>query len=56
MQLHPRLVYYLLSSILGDKKGALKYVLPHLKKYMKERSDIGEKPVIFMEPFHLAPD
>ena len=29
IQLHPRLIYFLLSFIFGGKKGALKYVLPH---------------------------
>jgi len=30
-------------------------VLPHLKKYAKERSDTEEKPVNFPELFSLAP-
>ena len=29
----------------------LKYVLPHLEKYVKERSDADEKPVIFLKLF-----
>jgi len=51
-----RVVYYVLSSIFGGKKGALKYLVPHLKKYAKERSDIGEKPVVLLDLFYLVPD
>ena len=50
------LVYYVLSSIFGGKKGALKYLVPHLKKYARERSDIGEKPVVLLDLFYLVPD
>ena len=52
VQLYPRLVYFTLSSIFGGKKSALKYLVPHLKKY-KERSDIDEEPVVFLELFFL---
>lgn len=54
IKFYKRLVYLLLSSIFGGKKGALKYVLPHLKKYAKERSNLDEKPVVFLELFSLV--
>jgi len=56
IQLHQRFVYSLLSSIFGGKKGALKYVIPHLKKYARERSDTDEKPVGFLDFFYLVSD
>ena len=54
IQLCQRLVYFLLSSVFGGKRGALKYVLPHLKKYVKERSETDEKPVHFLDFLYFA--
>ncbi|TFK75442.1 cytochrome P450 [Pluteus cervinus] len=42
-------VYFVLSSFLGGKKGALKFVVPHLEEYMKEREFLAEKPGLLSE-------
>ncbi|KAF8161079.1 cytochrome P450 [Crassisporium funariophilum] len=43
MMLRP-VVYFILSTILGGKKAPLKYMIPYLKRYMKEREIMEEKP------------
>ncbi|KAF9012312.1 cytochrome P450 [Cyathus striatus] len=42
-------VYFILSRILGGKKEALKYVIPFLETYMKERDYMDEKPMLVCE-------
>ena len=41
-----RLVYFVLSSILGGKKAALKHIVPYIDQYMKDRQSMNEKHVI----------
>ncbi|KDR75911.1 hypothetical protein GALMADRAFT_68551 [Galerina marginata CBS 339.88] len=43
------LVYFVLSSILGGKKVALKFIIPYLKQYMKDRESMAEKPGLVSE-------
>ncbi|TFK44689.1 cytochrome P450 [Crucibulum laeve] len=43
------LVYFTLSTILGGKKAPLKYTLPFLRKYMKDREAMEEKPNLVTE-------
>src|SRR5437016_1975918 len=40
-----RVVYFVFSSILGGKKAPLKIMIPYLKRYMKIRESLAEKPV-----------
>ncbi|KAF8973287.1 cytochrome P450 [Flammula alnicola] len=42
-------VYFILSSILGGKKAPLKFLIPHLKRYMKDRESMAEKPSLVSE-------
>lgn len=46
-----RVVYFVLSFILGGKKAPLKIMMPFLQRYMKIRETLAEKPVI--KHFHL---
>lgn len=41
-----RVVYFVLSFILGGKKAPLKIMIPYLQRYMKIRETLVEKPVI----------
>lgn len=41
-----RLLYFVLSSILGGKKAALKHMIPYLDQYMIDRQSMNEKPVV----------
>ncbi|CAA7263163.1 unnamed protein product [Cyclocybe aegerita] len=43
------IVYFVLSSLFGGKKGALKYAIPHLERYMKKRQSMTEKPKLVSE-------
>jgi hypothetical protein len=43
---HYRVVYFVISSILGGKKAPLKIMIPYLERYMKTRESLAEKPVI----------
>jgi len=38
-------VYFTLSSILGGKKGALKFIIPYLEKYMEVRKNMSDRTV-----------
>jgi hypothetical protein len=41
-----RLVYFVLSSMLGGKKAALKHLIPYIDQYMIDRQSMNEKPVV----------
>ncbi|KAF8200826.1 cytochrome P450 [Pholiota molesta] len=43
------IVYFFLASVLGGKKEPLKYLVPHLKQYMKDRENMVEKPQLVSE-------
>ncbi|KAF8893357.1 cytochrome P450 [Infundibulicybe gibba] len=42
-------VYFVMSTLLGGKKGSLKFILPFLKRYTDERASMEEKPPIVAE-------
>ena len=41
-----RLVYFVISSVIGGKEAALKHMIPYINQYMIDRQSMNEKPVI----------
>ncbi|KAF8658273.1 hypothetical protein AX16_002049 [Volvariella volvacea WC 439] len=43
------IIYFVLSSAFGGKKAPLKFIVPFLDRYLKERESLEEKPSILAE-------